>query len=264
MTGGGGSQIHPERLRGRVALVTGATGDIGAAISRRLAREGAAVALMDHPGRSERLWDLSESMREDGAAVHVATGDLRDPQAVQTAVDGAAEVLGKLDILVNNAAAVTPVAPVDALALDDWRDALDINLTGAFLTSRAALPHLRRAGGGCIIHIASQLGSVAVAGSAAYCATKAALIQLAKAMALDHAADNIRVVSLSPGAVMTSRLTDRYGSEQQASERLAPKHPIGRIGRPEDVAAAAAYLASDDAAFVTGSDLLVDGGYTAW
>jgi NAD(P)-dependent dehydrogenase (short-subunit alcohol dehydrogenase family) len=119
------------------------------------------------------------------------------------------------------------------------------------------------AGGGSIIIIASQLGHVGSAGRAAYCATKGALIQLAKVMAIDHAVQNIRVNTLSPGAVETQRLLRRYGSFEAAQETLGAKHLLRRLGRPQEIAAAAVFLASDAASFVTGSDLLVDGGYTA-
>ncbi|HEY4473301.1 MAG TPA: SDR family oxidoreductase, partial [Stellaceae bacterium] len=147
--------------------------------------------------------------------------------------------------------------------LADWQLVLDINLTGAFLLSRAALPHMIAGGGGSIIFIASQLGRVGSAGRAAYCATKGALIQLAKVMAIDHAAQNIRVNTLSPGAVETQRTLNRYGSFASANREIGPKHVLGRLGRPSEIAPAAVYLASDAASFVTGSDLLVDGGYTA-
>jgi NAD(P)-dependent dehydrogenase (short-subunit alcohol dehydrogenase family) len=147
--------------------------------------------------------------------------------------------------------------------LADWQRVLDINLTGAFLLSRAVLPHMIAGGGGSIIFIASQLGRVGSAGRAAYCATKGALIQLAKVMAIDHAAQNIRVNALSPGAVETERTLKRYGSFAAAREQIGGKHLTGRLGRPDEIAGAAVFLASDAASFVTGSDLLVDGGYTA-
>jgi NAD(P)-dependent dehydrogenase (short-subunit alcohol dehydrogenase family) len=129
--------------------------------------------------------------------------------------------------------------------------------------SRAVVPLMARAGGGSIIHIASQLGRVGTARRPAYCATKGALIQLAKAMAIDHAADHIRVNALSPGAVATGRLARRYGDLQSASAALAGSHLLLRLADAKEIACAALFLASDQASFVTGSDFLVDGGYTA-
>ena len=123
---------------------------------------------------------------------------------------------------------------------------------------------MRPQGGGVIIHLASQLGQVGAPKRAAYGATKAALIQLARAMAVDQAADGIRVVSLSPGAVLTSRLEKRYGSKEKVIEALGHKYPVGRLGTPEDVAGSAAFIASDAAAFMTGTDVLIDGGYSAY
>jgi NAD(P)-dependent dehydrogenase (short-subunit alcohol dehydrogenase family) len=137
------------------------------------------------------------------------------------------------------------------------------SLTGAFLMSKFAVPPIAAAGGGSIIHVASQFGRVAVAGSAAYCAAKARLVNLAKIVALD-AARNIRVNALSPGAVATHRLLATRGAAQRVAAALAPKHPIGRIAQSDEIAAVAAFLMSEDAGFITGTDLLVDGGYTAW
>ena len=163
----------------------------------------------------------------------------------------------------SGAAPYDPSGTVLETSLADWERVLAVNLTGSFLLSRAALPRMIAGGGGSIIFISSQLGRVGSAGRAAYCATKGALIQLAKVMAIDHAAQNIRVNTLSPGAVETQRTLDRYGSFEAARERLGPKHLLGRLGHPWEIAAAAVFLASDGASFVTGSDLLVDGGYTA-
>jgi NAD(P)-dependent dehydrogenase (short-subunit alcohol dehydrogenase family) len=170
---------------------------------------------------------------------------------------------GRLDILVSGAAPHDPGGPVTETPLSEWRMVVDINLTGAFLLSKAAIPYMIEGGGGSIIFIASQLGRVGSAGRAAYCATKGALIQLAKVIAIDHAAQNIRCNALSPGAVETQRTLRRYNSFEVAKEKLGVKHLTGRLGKPEELAQAAVFLASDAASFVTGSDLLVDGGYTA-
>jgi NAD(P)-dependent dehydrogenase (short-subunit alcohol dehydrogenase family) len=129
--------------------------------------------------------------------------------------------------------------------------------------SKYSVPAMLRAGSGCIIHVASQMGHVGAPGRAAYGATKAALIQLARIMAIDYGAHGIRVNSLSPGAVLTGRVVRRYGSPEAVRAALEPKYPLGRIGTPQEIALAATFVASDEAAFMTGADLLVDGGYTA-
>ena len=138
-----------------------------------------------------------------------------------------------------------------------------MNLTGAYLMSRACIPHFRALGRGVILNVASQLGHVTTPGRAAYSASKAGLLSLTRTLALDHATENIRAVSLSPGAVMTSRIIDQAGSEEAAEAAFAPLHPVGRVGRVEEMASVALFLVSDAAGFVTGADLLADGGYTA-
>jgi NAD(P)-dependent dehydrogenase (short-subunit alcohol dehydrogenase family) len=156
-----------------------------------------------------------------------------------------------------------PDATVVECDLATWNRVVAVNLGGAFLMSKFAIPHIARSGGGSVIHIASQLGSVGAPRRVAYCATKGALIQLARAMAMDHAAQGVRVNTLSPGAVETERLVYRFGSIEKAREVSGPRHLLGRLGQPEEIAAAAVFLASDAASFMTGADLLVDGGYTA-
>ncbi|MFT5487069.1 MAG: NAD(P)-dependent dehydrogenase (short-subunit alcohol dehydrogenase family), partial [Alphaproteobacteria bacterium] len=136
-------------------------------------------------------------------------------------------------------------------------------LTGIFLLCKHAIPHLRASGGGVIVNIASQLGTAVTSGRPAYHATKAAVIHLTKAIAIENAADNIRAVTVSPGAIETNRLLARYDDMQTVRDLLTPAHPIGRLGLPEDIAGAVLFAASDDAAFMTGTDLIVDGGYTA-
>ncbi len=154
-------------------------------------------------------------------------------------------------------------ATVPELEESVWERVLRVNLTGAYLVSKACLPVMIKGGGGSIILIASQLGRVASPGRAAYCTTKGALIQLAKVMAADHAAQGVRVNTLSPGAVETDRLVRRWGDMGKAREIMAPKHLLGRLGQPDEIARAALFLASSASSFMTGADLLVDGGYTA-
>ncbi len=189
--------------------------------------------------------------------------DVASETSVSEAVDSTVAAIGAPRVLVNGAALNDPTATIVEMTPQWWNAVLAVNLTGAFLVSRAVIPHMAAAGGGSIIHIASQMGRVGAPGRAAYNATKGALIQLAKTMALDHAKDGIRTNTLSPGAIETRRLEYRWGDMAKAREMSAPLHPIGRLGQPDEIALAALYLASDASAFMTGSDLLIDGGYTA-
>jgi NAD(P)-dependent dehydrogenase (short-subunit alcohol dehydrogenase family) len=241
-------------LSDRVALVTGASGGIGAAIARRFAEEGAKVLCID-------LLPPDALAREIGG--RAACADVsQEPDTLRAAQDALA-AWGGIHILVNGAAPLEPVGTVMDLPPADWARVFAVQVTGAYLMSRAVLPSMIAAGGGSVIHIASQLGSVGSPGRPAYCAAKGALIQLARAMALDHAAAGVRVNALSPGAVETGRLLHRFGSMDAARAEAGPKHPIGRLGQPEEIAAAALFLASDASSFMTGADLVVDGGYTA-
>jgi NAD(P)-dependent dehydrogenase (short-subunit alcohol dehydrogenase family) len=163
---------------------------------------------------------------------------------------------------VNNAAIWIPDTTVETVSLDDWNRTIAVNLTGAVLMSKYAIPLMRKQGVS-IIHMASQLGHVGKAGRSWYSTAKAGLIQLAKAMAIDHAADGIRVNTLSPGAIETGRLLMRFPTMAAARAAIGPKHVLNRLGLPDEIAAAAVFLASDAASFMTGSDMLVDGGYTA-
>jgi NAD(P)-dependent dehydrogenase (short-subunit alcohol dehydrogenase family) len=244
------------RLDGKIALVTGAAAGMGYSIVERFLKEGARVVGVDlNPSSLSKL---------AGAQLATATGDVSKAADCNAAVKLAADKFGGLHILVNGAAVGnTPICDVVELSEADWRHAVDVNLTSCFLMSKAAIPLIRKSGGGSIIHIASQLGSVGQKGRGVYNATKAALINLTRSMALDHARENIRVNSLSPGAVITPRTLNRFGTEEATEKALAPAHPIGRLGRPEELANAALFLASDEASFMTGADMIVDGGYTA-
>ena len=244
------------RLAGKVILITGAASGIGAAIATRCVAEGANVVCTD------RLADQVVALAE--ALGHAAFGiqcDVTDSASLDRVVAAAKAHFGRLDGLVHNAAAPSKDGTVVDLDLAQWRLELDVSLTGAFLASKAALPLMIAGGGGSVVFIASQFAHVAVGKAVAYCAAKAGLVHLAKAMAVDHAADGIRVNSLSPGAVATARLLQRWPDLEAADKALGPAHLLGRIAQPPEIAAAAAFLLSADASFVTGTDLLVDGGY---
>jgi len=246
-------------LAGKAAVVAGAGDGISRAIAQAFAAAGARVACLDIDGAKATATAASLA---GGRGLAVAC-DVTDESATRAAVEQAVAAFGGLQVLVNGAAAADPTATVVECSLADWEKVFAVNVRGPFLLSKAAVPVMARGGGGSIIHIASQMGRVGAPGRAVYCATKGALIQLAKVMAIDHAAEGIRVNTLSPGAVETGRMLMRFDTMAAARAALGPKHVLGRLGLPEEIAAAAVFLASDASSFMTGADLLVDGGYAA-
>lgn len=276
------SQNTPGKLAGRTALITGAGTGIGQAVAEAFAAEAATVVCADISLESAQA--VADGITAAGGRALAVHCDVSDPDQARaaveftatesaavkpaatesTAVKSTAPDTGGLHILVCNAAVLTPLATVEELSLEDWRRAWSVNVTGAFLMCKYALPAMRASGGGSIILMASQMGRVAYAGQATYCATKGALLQLAKGMALDHCGDGIRVNTLSPGGVATDRLAQRFGSLESAQKEWGPRHPMGRLGDPAEIARGAVFLASGDSSFMTGADLLIDGGYTAW
>src|SRR3954466_1384392 len=209
-------------LDGKAAIVTGAAGGIGSAIVAAFRQAGAKVAGVDLD-RARVQADLGISC------------DVSSESQTRDAVDRAAKAFGGLHILVNTAAVRDPTATVTDIDLAAWNRVFAVNVGGAYLMSRWAIPHIERSGGGSIIHIASQLGTVGTPGRVAYCGTKGALITMAKAMASDHAAQKIRVNTLSPGAIETERMPLRFGSMEKAREVLGPKHLLNRLGLPGEI-----------------------------
>jgi NAD(P)-dependent dehydrogenase (short-subunit alcohol dehydrogenase family) len=250
------------RLDGRVALVTGGGGEIGGAISRLFAAEGAEVAIGDlDPAKAE---SVARGIVNNGGHAHALQVDVANEASAELAVSRAIAAFGKLTTLVNVAATVTPDGTVETLTLTQWNEAIGVNLTGAFLMCKFGVPEMRRAGGGSIINIASQLGHLGVPLRSPYCTTKAALIHFTRILAMDHAVDNIRANTISPGFILTERSSRRTGGKEKARAINGPRHLLNRPGEPEEIAAGALYLASDDASFVTATDLLIDGGYVAF
>ena len=251
-----------QNLAGKVAVVTGAGNGIGRAIARCFAEAGAAVACLDldaGPAKSA----AEEIGRSGGKSLAVICDVSRELDTV-AAAKSVQDAFGGVHVLVNAAAVIDPNGSVLELAPDDWDRVFAVNVRGAYLMSRAVLPMMIAAGGGSIIHIASQMGHVARPRQATYSATKSALLLLAKGMALDHAGEGIRVNTLSPGGIATQGMAERWGDMATAEREWGKRmHPLGRLGRVEEIAAAAVFLASEESSFVTGTDLLVDGGYTA-
>ena len=249
------------RLERRIILIAGAASGIGAAIAARVVAEGGRVVLADRDTAAAR--DLAMSYGAEGLGVGC---DVTNARSVAAAVVAAVERFGRLDGLVQNAAAPSVDATVVDLDPEQWHRELNVSLTGAFLLAKYAVPAMLRSErpeGGAIVLVASQYGSVGTAQSVAYCAAKGGLVNLARAMAIDHADRKIRVNSLSPGPVGTSRLLQRWPDLAAADTVLGPATLLGRIARPDEIAAAAAFLLSDDASYITGTDLRVDGGFTA-
>ena len=245
-------------LAHKSAVVTGAGNGIGRAIALAFAEAGAKVVCVDLDKAA-----ADATAAKIGSEAFAIACDVSSESEVEAAAKLILTKCPIIHVLVNGAAGHDPNGTVLELSLTDWNKVFAINVGGAFLMSRAILPAMIEAGGGSIIHIASQLGSVAGPRRAVYCATKGALIQLAKAMATDHAGQKVRVNTLSPGAVETDRLVKRFGDMETARRTAAPKHLLQRLGQPDEIAQAAVFLASDASSFMTGADLLVDGGYNA-
>lgn len=232
------------RLKGKVSVITGGASGIGAACAERFAAEGSQVAIID------------QNPSDDG----VYRADVTNEAAVAGAMQAIAGRYGRIDVLVNNAG-IPGRQPVENLSEEVWTRVLDVSLKGAFLCSKHALPHFP-ASGGSIINISSVAGIVGMRNRPAYAPAKAGLIALARNMALDYASRNIRVNCVCPGFVRTP-LVAKIAADPERWARMEALHPLGRVGEPSDIAAAVLWLASDEANWVTGTSLVVDGGFSA-
>ena len=248
------------RFDGKGVLVTGASSGIGAATARAFGEAGARLVLSGLDAEAgESVAHEIASAGGEAAFVH---GDLSEKAFCARLVDDAAARLGRLDVLVNNAG-LSRRGNAEETSDDDWRLTMAVNLDAVFYLSRAAIPLMRRGGGGVIVNTASELAATATRRLVAYCASKGGVLQLTRAMALDHAREGIRVNAICPGPVDTPLLVGHRGNPEEELKAIAEATPMGRIGTPDEIAGAITFLASDDASFITGSALLADGGVTA-
>ncbi len=254
-----GTGLRAPRFRDKVVLVTGGNRGIGLAAARGFAAEGASVLLA---ARDAKIGSAAASSVPRASFV---TADVRAAVDCAQAVEEAVARHGRLDVLVNSAGVIYRNRTIAEHTEDEWDATFDTNVKGTFLMCRAALPHLR-ASRGAIVNVASYVGLVGFPGSCAYAASKAAVINLTRTMALDHAADGLRANCVCPGSVDTDMIHEAWaltGDPGTAAEAWAAKHPMGRIATADEVADAILFLASDEASFVTGVALPVDGGITA-
>jgi NAD(P)-dependent dehydrogenase (short-subunit alcohol dehydrogenase family) len=246
------------RMKNKVALVTGAASGLGRATALRLAAEGADVACADASG--DAVAQIAEAIVAAGGDAMALVVDVTDESACERMVADTLARFGKLTTLVNSAG-VRPARPNVTPTLADWNRVIDINLTGTFLASRAATPALTESGAGSITNLASIFGLVGGSTGSAYAASKGAIVNFTRQMALELA-PHVRVNCVCPGVIETP-MTAGLRQDPAWAERVLKRYPLGRFGFPEEIAAAILYLASDEAAFVTGIALPVDGGYTA-
>lgn len=243
----------------KVALVTGGASGIGRACAAAFAAGGASVVIADYDEDEGR--QTAEELSADGAPVSFVAVDVSRPEQCEAMVRHAVEEHGGLHIAVNNAGIGGDQAPVGEYPVDGWDRVIAINLSGVFYGMRYEIPAMLEAGGGSIVNMASILGSVGFPNSAAYVAAKHGVLGLTKSAALEYSAQGIRVNSVGPAFINTPLIEENLDEEARAG--LVAVHPIGRLGEPEEVAALVAFLASDEASFLTGGYYLADGAYTA-
>ncbi|MBI5385535.1 MAG: SDR family oxidoreductase [Verrucomicrobia bacterium] len=251
--------MNNKQLSGRTALITGASKGLGKAMALALAQAGAQVALVSRD--LDKLKVVAEEVRGLGAVAEVFRADVTDEAQVEQLRRDVVARLGRLHVLINNAG-VNVRKPVTELTLDDWRLVLDTNLTGVFLMCRAFVPHIKGQGYGRILNLTSIMSHVALAGRTAYAASKSGLLGFTRALALELAPEKITVNGISPGPFATE-MNQPLLENPELNREFLSKIPLAQWGRPEDIGALAVYLCSEEAGFITGTDLLIDGGWTA-
>lgn len=251
--------MSEQNLRDKVAIVTGASKGLGKAIAVTLGRAGASIALVSRDG--ERLKGVMDEVKNAGGNARVFTADVSDEKQVRQLESDVLEAFQSVHILVNNAGMNLRKDLVD-FTLEEWRTVLDTNLTSVFLMCRSMVPHMKGRNYGRIINLASIMGHVSIAGRSAYSASKSALLGLTRALALELAANSITVNSISPGPFATEMNTGLI-QNAELNQQFISKIPLGRWGRVEEVGDLALYLCSETAGFITGTDIVIDGGWIA-
>ncbi len=252
------------RLTGKVAIVTGAAMGIGRACAERMAQEGARVAVADT--QSELGERVAAGIRERGGQARYFVCDVTSEDAVRALMRQVVEAFGRIDVLVNNAGIAGIDKPTHEVTEAEWDRVQAVNVKGPFFCTKHAIAHLRRAGGGSIINLSSIYGLVGAPDVPPYHASKGAIRLMSKTDALIYAADKIRVNSIHPGFIWTPMVENHLGHEGDVEARkreVGALHPLGHMGEPDDIAWGVVYLASDEARFVTGAELVIDGGYTS-